>query len=82
MGFATYIIIRSGIIKHAWLFRLLILNMKKESKSKKMACRHDYENAIKVGNIDYQCPLCDKLLDPCEWFFMNSFKFIDVKIEK
>ncbi len=47
-----------------------------------MACRHDYENAIKVGNIDYQCPLCDKLLDPCEWFFMNSFKFIDVKIEK
>lgn len=67
--------------------------MKKESKnkaatiiniqkSKKTACRHDYKNAIKVGNIDYQCPLCGKLLDPCEWFFMNSFKFIDVEIEK
>jgi hypothetical protein len=47
-------------------------------KGKKPACRHDYKNAIKVGNIDYQCPLCGKLLDPLEWFFMNSFKFIDV----
>ena len=47
-------------------------------KGKKVACRHDYKNAIKVGNIDYQCPLCGKLLDPCEWFFMNSFEFIDV----
>ena len=51
-------------------------------KSKKMACRHDYKNAIKVGNIDYQCPLCGKLIDPLEWFFMNSFNFIDVEIEK
>lgn len=47
-------------------------------KSKKAACRHDYKNAIKVGNIDYQCPLCGKLLDPREWFFMNSFEFINV----
>jgi hypothetical protein len=47
-------------------------------KKKKTACRHDYKNAIKIGNVDYQCPLCGKLLDPGEWFFMNSFKFIDV----
>jgi len=59
--------------------------MKKESKNsaicekdKKASCRHDYKNAIQVGNIDYQCPLCGKLLDPNEWFFMNSFDFIDV----
>jgi len=48
---------------------------KKESKT---ICRHDYKNAIKVGNIDYQCPLCGKLLNPNEWFFMNSFEFIEV----
>ena len=41
-------------------------------------CMHDYKNAIKVGNVDYQCPLCNKLLDPKEWFFMNSFEFIEV----
>jgi len=56
--------------------------IKNSQKSKKMACRHDYKNAIKVGKIDYQCPLCGKLLDPLEWFFMNSFNFIDVEIEK
>lgn len=43
----------------------------------KVICMHDYKNAIKVGNIDYQCPLCGKLLDPNESFFMNSFEFID-----
>ena len=44
----------------------------------KIVCRHDYKNAIKVGNIDYLCPLCNILLDPNEWFFMNYFEFIDV----
>ena len=44
----------------------------------KIFCRHDYKNAIKIGNIDYQCPLCGKLLDPKEWFFMNNFEFIEV----
>ncbi|MFH1392316.1 MAG: hypothetical protein ABIG90_01360 [bacterium] len=47
-------------------------------KDKKAVCRHDYKNAIKVGNVDYQCPLCGKLLDPGEWFFMNSFEFVEV----
>ena len=44
-------------------------------------CRHDYKNAIKVGNVDYACPLCKKLLDPLEWFFMNSFEFVEVSSE-
>ena len=48
------------------------------SKDKKAVCRHDYKNAIKVGNVDYLCPLCKELLDPMEWFFMNSFEFVDV----
>lgn len=48
---------------------------KKESK---ITCRHDYKNAIKVGNIDYRCPLCGNLVDPNTWFIMNSFNFIDV----
>jgi len=43
-----------------------------------MKCMHDYKNAIQVGNVDYACPLCKELLDPMEWFFMNSFEFIDV----
>lgn len=47
-------------------------------KDNKVICRHDYKNAIKIGNIDYQCSLCDKLLDPKEWFLMNSFEFIEV----
>ncbi|MBI4235230.1 hypothetical protein HY604_02935 [Candidatus Peregrinibacteria bacterium] len=51
--------------------------MTKRLKNKKKICRHDYKNAIQVGNVDYQCPLCEKLLDPCEWFLMNSFEFID-----
>lgn len=52
---------------------------KKESKIK-ITCRHDYKNAIKVGNIDYQCPSCGKLVDPNTWFIMNSFEFIEVEV--
>ena len=47
-------------------------------KGSGIICRHDYKKAIKVGNVDYVCPLCKELLDPMEWFFMNSFEFIDV----
>lgn len=47
-------------------------------KNKKSTCRHDYKNAIQVGAVDYMCPLCKRLLDPCEWFLMNSFEFVDV----
>lgn len=49
-------------------------------KKKSVICGHDYKNAIQIGNIDYLCPLCGKLLDPKEWFFMNSFEFIDVSV--
>ncbi len=52
---------------------------KNKQKSKK--CMHDYKNAIQVGNVDYMCPLCQELLDPLEWFIMNSFKFVDVEGE-
>lgn len=45
-------------------------------------CRHDYKNAIKIGNVDYICPLCKELLDPLEWFLMNSFEFVDVTPKK
>ncbi len=48
------------------------------SRYNKVVCRHDYKNAIQIGNVDYVCPLCKELLDPLEWFFMNSFEFIDV----
>lgn len=47
-------------------------------KRKKPACRHDHKNAIQIGNIDFVCPLCWKLIDPGEWFLMNSFNFVDV----
>ena len=49
------------------------------NKKKKKVCRHDYKNAIQVGNVDYLCPLCKELLNPMEWFFMNSFDFVDVE---
>ena len=52
--------------------------MVKNIKIKRKVCMHDYKNAIPVGRIDHVCPLCKKLLDPLEWFFMNSFNFIDV----
>lgn len=47
-------------------------------KKEKNNCMHDYKRAVKVGNVDYMYQLCGKLLDPCEWFLMNSFKFVDV----
>jgi len=50
-------------------------------KDKKLVCRHDYKNAIKIGNIDYQCQMCGRLLDPLEWFLMNNFEFVDVITE-
>lgn len=50
-------------------------------KKSKIKCKHDYKNAIQVGKVDYICPLCRKLLNPMEWFFMNSFNFIDVETE-
>ena len=49
---------------------------------KKTVCKHDYKNATKIGNVDYVCPLCKNLLDPMEWFLMNSFEFVDVTPEK
>lgn len=54
------------------------------SRDNKAICRHDYKNAIQIGNVDYVCPLCKELLDPFEWFLMNSFEFVDVdgEIEK
>jgi len=57
--------------------------MRKKSKkaalrNNKTICRHDYKNAIQIGNVDYVCPLCKELLDPLEWFFMNSFEFVEV----
>lgn len=56
--------------------------MKKNNK-KGPPCRHDYKNAIEVGKIDHICPLCNKLLNPNEWFLITYFeslgiKFIDV----
>jgi len=51
-------------------------------KKQKMKCMHDYKNAVQVRNIDYQCRLCGGLLDPNEWFLMNSFEFIDVGVKK
>jgi hypothetical protein len=53
--------------------------MNQNIKKHKIICRHDYKNAIPVGNIDHICPLCKQLLDPNEWFFMNSFDFVEVK---
>ena len=52
-----------------------------KKKDKKAVCMHDHKNAIKVGNVDYACQLCGNLLDPLEWFFMNSFEFVDVSVE-
>ncbi len=49
------------------------------SRNNKAICRHDYKNAIQIGNVDYVCPLCKELLDSFEWFFMNSFEFVDVE---
>jgi len=45
-------------------------------------CRHDYKNAIQVSNIDYVCPLCKELLDPFEWFLMNSFEFVEITAQE
>lgn len=52
------------------------------SHDNKITCRHDYKNAIQVGSVDYVCPLCKELLDPLEWFFMNSFEFTEVNVLK
>lgn len=52
--------------------------MIKNMKKKENICRHDYKNAVQVGKVDHLCPLCKEMLDPAEWFLMNSFEFIDV----
>ena len=54
--------------------------MDKKIQESTKACRHDYKNAIRVGNVDYQCPICGKLLDPFEWFLINYFDFVDVEV--
>jgi hypothetical protein len=50
-----------------------------KNKSKKKACRHDYNNATPVGKVDYICPLCKELIDPQEWFFMTYMDSLGVK---
>lgn len=52
-------------------------DQKLKTKTEPKKCWHDYKHAIQIGNVDFVCPLCKRLLDPMEWFFMNSFKFID-----
>jgi len=59
-----------------------IKSEKKFKKDKKVFCDHDYKNAIQIGNVDYVCPKCKNLLDPFEWFFNNSFNFIDCTPKK
>lgn len=54
------------------------MNKKEEMIPGNLACRHDYKNAIQIGTVDYVCPLCKQILDPLEWFLMNSFEFVDV----
>jgi len=56
-----------------------IVTKRKNKKEEKVFCRHDYKNAIQIGKVDYVCPLCKELLNPLEWFFMNSFEFVEVK---
>ncbi|EKE20985.1 MAG: hypothetical protein ACD_7C00397G0003 [uncultured bacterium] len=56
-------------------------NIFEEIKTEKF-CRHDYKNAIQIGNVDHVCPLCKDLLDPLEWFFMNNFEFVDATSRK
>jgi hypothetical protein len=51
---------------------------KKKMIGKNFTCKHDYKNAIQIGSVDYVCPLCKQVLDPLEWFLMNSFEFVDV----
>lgn len=53
--------------------------MNKRLKRKKSNCRHDYKNAIKVGNVDHICPICKELLDPMEWFFINYLESLGAK---
>ena len=50
------------------------------SRNNKVPCRHDYKHAIQAGGVNYVCPLCKELLDPLEWFFMNSFEFVEVNV--
>jgi hypothetical protein len=51
---------------------------KKKMIRENFTCKHDYKNAIQIGSVDYVCPLCKQVLDPLEWFLMNSFEFEDV----
>jgi len=69
-------ILNEIIIILRFLVEFYMKTMKKSIK--KSGCRHDYKNAIPVGKVDHLCPLCGKLLDPFEWFFMNSFEFVDL----
>lgn len=63
-----------------------MVNLKKRktqdpiSRNNKVTCRHDYKNSIQIGSVDYVCPLCKKVLDPLEWFLMNSFEFMEIDV--
>lgn len=50
----------------------------------KKFCDHDYKNAIKIGAMDYVCPLCKDLVNPFEWFMVNEYDcvFVDVTSKK
>ncbi len=42
------------------------------SPDNKSICRHDYKNAIQIGNVDYVCSVCKEFLDSFEWFFYEQ----------
>ena len=50
----------------------------------KKFCDHDYKNAIKIGAMDYVCPLCKDIVNPFEWFMVNEYDcvFVDLNPKK
>jgi len=57
--------------------------MSKKTKTNKSSCWHDCKNAIEISEFNHVCRLCNKQIDPFEWFFTTYMEsigavFIDV----
>jgi len=57
--------------------------MNGEKKLNTSKCRHDYKNAIEISEYQHVCKLCNKQIDPSEYFLITQLesmgaKFVDV----
>jgi len=53
--------------------------MNGEKKLNTPKCRHDYKNAIEISEYLHVCKLCNRQIDPSEYFLITQLESMGAK---